>query len=625
MSRYLLWAVVFCLTTFQTASAQSVTSGDINRDGVVDRDDLDLVSEALNQPVGLGDPRDLDNDQRITVLDLRKLVLQCSNPLCASDPRKLGPFPTSMTVIDEGCNFDLDLELPVSWIDPPFSFTTPIQVSFGDDDLFPFDTRCPDKSKGDVDMKARVHFPGSGKVVAPGGPFPLVLILHGQQLPDTPGFEGYDYLGELLASRGFIVASIDGRSLLDATIKSRGEHIREHLRRFVARNALGSGSFLERQIDLSKVTLVGHSRGGEAVVAAWEWQRVKPNSGYRVAAIVAIAPVQFFGNPGRPEEPNFTSHLRDVHYQIIQGSHDCDVADFQGYRQYDRAADIRAVGETLKSMVFVKDANHNFFNVVWESEFGDECQDNGIVLDGNVARDIATVYIHAFLQTVIKGRVDFRLYLTGDIPNPVVELGKTTVAIDFQAPGSGFVPLDHFEELPGTPHDKTRNSRGGLVVAEHMTYEEQRFASLDPSSPALRFGYGGETFAAYFRWEDPSARFVSLFTADPRPLGLTHLSFRVGQIPQSISPNPQGQNQDFTVTVATSAGVRSVRVSDFAPIHAPFPIPTPKPRLGKTVMSVVRIPLRAFNNPLSTILGVEFRFDQIGGGEIMVDDIRLTK
>ncbi len=62
-------------------------------------------------------------------------------------------------------------------------------------------------------------------------------------------------------------------------------------------------------------------------------------------AIIAIAPVQFFGQVSG--EPTFISHIRDVPYQIIHGSKDGDVSDFQGLRQYDRAADLRALGQTL--------------------------------------------------------------------------------------------------------------------------------------------------------------------------------------------------------------------------------------------------------------------------------------
>jgi hypothetical protein len=685
------------------------------------------------------------------------------------DPRDPGSFPTSSALIDEGCSYDLDGS-SLEWTDPTFGFTTPTTVEFGDHDYAGSDTRCPGSPAKLVDMKVRVYFPGTGGVVASGGPFPLVVFLHGQQLPNIAGFEGYEYLGELLASHGFIVASIDGRSLLDSTIKSRGEHIREHLRRFVARNEPGSGSFLSEQLDLSKVTLVGHSRGGDAVVAAWEWQRVDPDAGYTIAAIVAIAPVQFFG--GVSGEPSFISHVRDVAYQIIHGSHDCDVSDFQGYRQYDRAADIRAVGETLKSMVYLKDANHNFFNTIWESLEGSDCG-SGDVLDAAVARDVAKVYVHAFLQTKIKGRDDFRGYLAGEIPNPVA---GSTVSIDLQAPWSEFTPLDHFEELPGDPHDKTRNSQGGPVVATDMTYEEERFAVTEP---APRDTYRGETHAAYLLWDTSAARFVSRFprlalrrgldpksfqatfynladlrgssftrpytepidfqrscfgeswpftgcelvdelddgndysvrwqgrlmapadgdytfilasvddgarlyvdgvetvdkgwywpAPDRRPspqtvslaagwhditvdyeqrvrfvaslqvrwdgpgfvdeviplgslAGMTHLSFRVGQIHRpSGSPNPPDANQDFSLLVRLGNFVRSVRVSDFAPIHPPFPALDGR---TKTVMSVVRVPLSEFRAAPTPILGIEFFFDQVGSGEIVVDDLRFTR
>jgi hypothetical protein len=39
------------------------------------------------------------------------------------------------------------------------------------------------------------------------GPFPLVLIVHGNHAMTEPSERGYAYLGELLASRGFILAS----------------------------------------------------------------------------------------------------------------------------------------------------------------------------------------------------------------------------------------------------------------------------------------------------------------------------------------------------------------------------------------------------------------------------------
>jgi hypothetical protein len=533
-----------------------------------------------------------------------------------------------LTLLDDGCDYDLD-GVSLIWTDPGFGFTTPTTVVFGDHDFSGSDTRCPGTPAELVDMKVRVHYPGVGGAVDAGGPFPLVVFMHGQQIFSIPGYEGYDYLGQLLASHGFIVASIDGRSLLDSTIKSRGEHIREHLRRFVARNAPGSGSFLSGKLDLSHVTLVGHSRGGDAVVAAWEWQRVAPDPGYAIGALIAIAPVQFFGRISA--EPAFISHIRDVPYQIIHGSKDGDVSDFQGLRQYDRAADIRAVGETLKSMVFVKDANHNFFNSVWQTLEGDDYCCGG-TLSGPVARDIAEVYIHAFLQLVIKGGTAFGGYLTGEIPNPV---DGTTVALDFQAPGSGFTAIDHHEELPGETHDRFTNSAGGSIrVTPLLTRRKYQELFLSASSEPPFNSYRGETFGGKLAWRQLFGHLIPTYRTEiPATIAAAfdptvqdHLSLRVGQVFRaSGSLNPPGQNQDFLVRLGDSTGylTPTIQVSEYAPIFPPWE--TSEGGI-KTVMGVVRIPLAAFTGiDHGTLSAIEFLFNVEPAGEIVFDDIRFTK
>ena len=52
-------------------------------------------------------------------------------------------------------------------------------------------------------LNARVWYPEGA------GPFPLVLIVHGNHNMVEFSDPGYAYLGELLASRGFILASVD--------------------------------------------------------------------------------------------------------------------------------------------------------------------------------------------------------------------------------------------------------------------------------------------------------------------------------------------------------------------------------------------------------------------------------
>jgi hypothetical protein len=62
---------------------------DLNKDGVIDQLDLNIINQAsvTRAPAtGPNDPRDLDQDGFITVLDARKLALQCTFPGCAIPP-----------------------------------------------------------------------------------------------------------------------------------------------------------------------------------------------------------------------------------------------------------------------------------------------------------------------------------------------------------------------------------------------------------------------------------------------------------------------------------------------------------------------------------------------------------
>ena len=56
---------------------------DVNGDGKIDRNDINLIFTSIDLPVGVGDPRDLNGDGLITINDARGCVLLCANKNCA--------------------------------------------------------------------------------------------------------------------------------------------------------------------------------------------------------------------------------------------------------------------------------------------------------------------------------------------------------------------------------------------------------------------------------------------------------------------------------------------------------------------------------------------------------------
>lgn len=66
------------------ASAQVAQACDVDNDNDVDRNDINLIIAARNQPSsGVDDPRDANGDGIINILDMRLCFLQCTLSRCA--------------------------------------------------------------------------------------------------------------------------------------------------------------------------------------------------------------------------------------------------------------------------------------------------------------------------------------------------------------------------------------------------------------------------------------------------------------------------------------------------------------------------------------------------------------
>jgi dienelactone hydrolase len=295
-------------------------------------------------------------------------------------------------------------------------------------------------------LNARVWYPSGD------GPFPLVLIVHGNHDMRDFSDPGYAWLGELLASRGYIMASLD-MNFLNGGVRgendARGWFMLKHLEAWRGFNEAEGGP-LHGLVDMSRISLIGHSRGGEAVGHAAAFNRLRhyPDDAtvafdfdFDIRSIVAIAPVD-----GQYQPSDRLAPLENVSMLVFHGSHDGDVSSFAGLRMWQRLRFTDDVPR-LKSAVYMYRANHGQWNTGWGA------LDNGPrsarildlrpLIDGEAQREFGKLYISAFLDATLRDGTAY-LPLFRDHRVAADWLPRTMYITRFQH--SSFRALADFEE-----------------------------------------------------------------------------------------------------------------------------------------------------------------------------------
>ncbi len=318
--------------------------------------------------------------------------------------------------------------------------------------------------KAHLPLNALLWYPAD----APGRR-PVVLIVHGNHAAADFSDPGYAYLGAHLASRGYIAASIDenflnGDAFFDyggAEMGTRAWLLLRHLEQLRTWDRT-PGHALEGRVDLGRVALIGHSRGGEAAALAAAVER-DPRSrlpgtpaiprGFGILAVIAFAPSDgMYGGPGaRPS-------LRDVDYLVMQGAHDGDLPGFSGLLTYHRAT-FGSESDHLKVALFSERANHGRFNSVWDDTDAGPLPswmlDRGSLLSGPDQQRLAKTAVTAFLARSLERQTAYDAFFREPrrgrawLPDDVVEThwqSSARVVID---DGSARVSADDPRELVG--------------------------------------------------------------------------------------------------------------------------------------------------------------------------------
>ena len=333
--------------------------------------------------------------------------------------------------------------------------------------------------------------PVNGRVWMPegNGPFPLVLIVHGNHLMEQFSDEGYAYLGEMIASRGFIAVSVDENflnysfwgNIPDNDMKVRAWMLLKHLQQIETFNEQADSPFYHR-VDLQQVALIGHSRGGQAVAMAADrsaWfdkdKTLASLDAVKIQAVVAIAPTDTNVDKKKAQ-------LKDTYYLSLQGASDGDVDTFGGERQYIRSG-FTPGSDRFKATLYIGEANHSRFNTSWGTM--DDSLPGGLLLrkdemmDADDQRQVAKVYVGAFLETALHGNAQyeplFSDYRTGESWLP-----DATYLNRFE--NGSFLPLARIDE----DYDKTKLTNGATAKAERLQWSEAAAEDRDGNDKGTR-------------------------------------------------------------------------------------------------------------------------------------------
>jgi len=472
----------------------------------------------------------------------------------------------------------------------------------------------------------RSYYPAD---IASLGPVPLVVISHG----NGHDYTWYDYLGEHLASWGYVVMSHQnntgpGIETASTTTLSNTDYI-------LGNTGSIGGGVLDGYIDAGAIVWIGHSRGGEGVVRAYD--RIVDGTytprNYTAADIVlisSIAPTVFYDVA--------SANPHDVPYHLLAGAADGDVNGAPDCTQCQFFR-IAAAAQGPLQVTYVQGAGHNDFNCC-----GFDDATGPVQIGRPEAQTLAKAYYLALLSWYLDdlpaaGEYFQRFY--DDLRPSALAPGTVVANVYRSAVDSDKLVLDNFQQGPTTD----LSSSGATVTVDAGEPDEDVLQDRDS-----RFGYSASDSMNGMTWaDDPIDRDrglvlgwgageeASISWAVPTGEGdwsaWSTLSFRACQVTRHPDTVALGVPLDFTVALVDGAGAESaVSFASMGGLNQPYQRTGSGQGSGwANEFETVRIPLHAFEAEgvgidLSDIVAVRF---EMGGpfgsasGRIGVDDLEV--
>jgi outer membrane protein OmpA-like peptidoglycan-associated protein len=498
-----------------------------------------------------------------------------------------------------------------------------------------------DASKFQTRVRMQLAFPASTADPtrpAGSGKLPLAVLVHGHHnhYAVTPGgvllekesFRGYRYLQEELARAGIASISVD-TNMANATgsfIELRADLVLEALK-CLKRRAAVQGSILFNRFNFDRVALMGHSRGGDAVVRVVNKNRAAPAaSRFGILTVCSLAPTDLTGGQVAANRM-FLDQYDLEFYSVLYGALDGDVSGRggsnspggTGFRHYDRA-------RCQKALVFAERCCHNSFNSIWHAdgvENGVRPADraSGKLVDEATHRKLAIEYIGTQFKAVLKGTASKTNLFNGTTPSAT---GLATAIL--WAFGNPMWIIDDFENPAGNLAKGTRRLNSGAALSDFGSIQIPAGTSINDHVLEQGHVVHADTAVAS---GSPSGIETTLPVGSRDITLSTTLALDVGAFFDTTSETTinAGTAPTFSVVLQDNKGATAAAAgSSFSPsLRKPF---FHELSSGENVtalhLETLKIPLTTFTGiDLRNVVKIDVRVSP-PSGHLFIDDIKLA-